>query len=209
MTSPNHWDRCPRAQTQALAILTLFAILCGLSTWGCSGADTGSRHPKPPSNTFRVRQITVIHPLDATPLEIAWIRETVEQHLLLLDAIPVATNVAIRLRVHRTLRDWQDAYQLVRNPKVANDPIIWAPPLVWNSPAGPQVFVGPVEPAFLSGATLNVIGGRFLEGPSLAHHLLSVHLPALGVHQHVYGEPLWTKLNLADWQLSQRLASQR
>lgn len=205
MTKRRPWVEILLAGLLACAV----SFAAGAVLAGC--ADTGSRHSPHdvPPNSFRVRQITVIPPANANQIELAWIKETVREHLLLLDAIPLPTKTAIRLRVHRTLRDWQDAYQLVRNPKVGNDPVIWQPRLVMVPPLSQQLFVGPVEPAFLYGATLHVVAGTFFEGPSLAHHLVHIHLPALGVPSHVYGEPLWTSLDLAGWQLSQRLAAQR
>ncbi len=181
---------------------------------GCAPADSGSRNKgAAPGNAFPVRSLTVIPPPDATKLELAWIKETTEESLKLLDAIPLATRLKLRLRVHRTLRDWQDAYRLVRNPRASNDPVIWQPRRVMVPPLSQQLFVGPVGEAFLSGvngsATLHVIAGTWFEIPSLGHHLLHVHLPALGVASHVYGEPIWARLDYAAWQLSTRLALQR
>ena len=196
-----------RPATIAFAIALTVASIC------CGPADTGSRVAPPPGSFVVRKLITVIPPPGVKAHEIVWIRETVEEHLLLLDAAGIPIRTPFRLQVHRTLRDWQDAYQLVRNPQVSNDPIIYQPRLVMLPPLSQQLFVGPVGPAFLHGVngslTLHVVAGVFFEGPSLAYHFLHVNIPALGIPSHVYGEPLWSKVNLAGWRLSNRLALQR
>lgn len=203
----NRFDRCPKIEFVVAVILIIIAGAVAISVFGCGPADTGSRHTGLPYNAFAVRSITVVPPADSKPHEIRWIRETLRDHLLLLDAIPIATALKFRLRVYRTKRAWQEAHLAL-----GSVPIVWDPPLVMRSPT---VFVGPVAQAFLSGvngsATLHVIGGTFgrFEGNSLGHHLLHVHLPALGKIKHIPGEVLWAKLDLADWLLSNRLALQR
>jgi len=192
--TPDHWDRWPYLETIAAAALLAIAIACSLSTWGCGGSGT---HHVPKPGEMKVRTLVVKGPLGLRDYEIDYVKEAVEQYLVVVDTHRHPSKVKagfypIRIHVYRTAKAVNDARYSLPGSEV----------YTYN---GTGFNTAEAPNGFVHGGELHVWGGSKWQIPGLAHMLWHIYeayapsdhsdlrLPNLNSSGTVVNNYLWAK----------------
>jgi len=169
-----------------IAIQFTALIVFALSFVSC--ADTGSRHAV---DQEYIRGLGITFPIDARPHEREWMRETLEEHIKIVEKHSGRTYLPyIRVEFVRTQADLHRKYIDFVNRFPTNKP---------------QPIFGCTAMGFYHADSLFTVGGPKWEGPDLAHHLW--HIVEDPDILHLDGR--WQKLLWDDIAMSMWLAGKR